>query len=65
VDHQVLNLEMTDGTTMSFTMCAFSNDISRYSKFMGTKGEITVYMSGHYFDRTYIKVNLFDAENTE
>lgn len=65
VDHQVLNLEMTDGTIMSFTMCAFSNDISRYSKFMGTKGEITVYMSGHYFDRTYIKVNLFDAENTE
>ena len=46
-------------------LCAFSNDISRYSKFMGTKGEITVYMSGHYFEKTSIKVCLFDAKNTE
>ncbi|MDD3262111.1 MAG: Gfo/Idh/MocA family oxidoreductase, partial [Oscillospiraceae bacterium] len=40
VDHQVVNLEMTDGTTMSFTMCAFTAQGGRYAKFMGTKGDI-------------------------
>lgn len=40
VDHQVVNLEMTDGSTMSFTMCGFTSDTSRYAKIMGTKGDI-------------------------
>ena len=44
VDHQVVNLRMTDGTTMSFTMCGFTPDISRYARFMGTKGELRVDM---------------------
>lgn len=44
VDHQVVNLRMTDGTTMSFTMCAFTPETSRYARFMGTKGEIRVDM---------------------
>ncbi len=44
VDHQVVNLKMTDGTTMSFTMCGFTPEISRYARFMGTKGEIRVSM---------------------
>ena len=44
VDHQVVNLKMTDGTTMSFTMCAFTPETSRYARFMGTKGEIRVDM---------------------
>lgn len=46
VDHQVVNLRMTDGTTMSFTMCGFTPEISRYARFMGTKGEIRVDMLG-------------------
>lgn len=46
VDHQVVNLRMTDGTTMSFTMCGFTPEISRYARFMGTKGEIRVEMKG-------------------
>ncbi len=46
VDHQVVNLRMTDGTTMSFTMCAFTPETSRYARFMGTKGEIRVDMTG-------------------
>ena len=45
VDHQVVNLNMTDGSTISFTMCAFTDTGSRYSKFMGTKGEIIADMS--------------------
>ena len=44
VDHQVVNLNMTDGTTMSFTMCGFTAETSRYAKFMGTRGEVIVDM---------------------
>lgn len=40
VDHQVVNLCMTDGSTISFTMTGFTEENSRYTKFMGTKGEI-------------------------
>ncbi len=40
VDHQVVNLVMTDGTTMHLTMCAFTAQGGRYAKFMGTKGDI-------------------------
>ena len=40
VDHQVVNLNMEDGSTISFTMTGFTEENSRYTKFMGTKGEI-------------------------
>ena len=40
VDHQVVNLEMEGGLTVSFTMSAF-NDGGRYAKFMGTRGYMT------------------------
>ena len=40
VDHQVVNMNMTDGLTVSFTMCGFTADCSRYAKLMGTKGQI-------------------------
>ena len=40
VDHQVVNICMTDGSTISFTMSGFTEENSRYTKFMGTKGEI-------------------------
>lgn len=40
VDHQQTNLLMEDGTTISFTMCAFTESCYRYFKAMGTKGEI-------------------------
>lgn len=46
VDHQVVNLKMTDGTTMNFSMCGFTPDISRYARFMGTEGELRVNMAG-------------------
>jgi len=40
VDHQQMLLQFEDGTTMSFTMCAFTEDCYRYFKAMGTRGEI-------------------------
>ena len=44
VDHQVVNLNMTDGSTMSFTMSGLSADMGRYARFYGTKGEMVVNM---------------------
>lgn len=49
VDHQVVNMGMTDGSTISFTMCAFSSG-SRYAKFMGTKGDIIADMQYNTID---------------
>lgn len=44
VDHQVVNLEFEGGITASFTMCAFTHDIGRSLKIMGTKGELRAVM---------------------
>lgn len=41
VDHQVVNMQMTDGSSMQMTMSAFTAHGGRYSKIMGTHGEIT------------------------
>lgn len=57
VDHQVVNLNMTDGSTISHTMCAFTATGSRYAKFMGTRGEIVADMT----DNT-IKITEFGKE---
>lgn len=59
VDHQVVNLNMTDGSTMSFTMCGFSASIARYAKFHGTKGELIVNMDSNDMDQNVIEVNLY------
>jgi predicted dehydrogenase len=40
VDHQVVNIEFSSGTTAAFTMCGFTKDINRTIKLMGTEGEI-------------------------
>lgn len=40
VDHQVVNLLLEDGVTVSFTMCAFTADGGRELRIMGTMGEI-------------------------
>lgn len=69
VDHQVVNLEMTDGSTISFTMCGFTEDNSRYTKFMGTKGQIVADMGANLIKVTrfgqpeeVIDVSKFDAD---
>ena len=40
VDHQVVTMEFENQVTVSFTMCGFTNEISRTLKIMGTRGEI-------------------------
>jgi predicted dehydrogenase len=40
VDHQQTNLLMEDGSTIHFTMCAFTEDCYRTFRAMGTLGEI-------------------------
>ncbi|NPV54476.1 MAG: Gfo/Idh/MocA family oxidoreductase [Firmicutes bacterium] len=40
VDHQLVNLEFENDVTISFSMCAFTNECTRTMKLMGTKGEI-------------------------
>ncbi len=45
VDYQVVNVEMTDGSSMSFTMSAFTQFNTRQAKFMGSMGELDVDMN--------------------
>lgn len=45
VDHQVVNVEMTDGSTLNFTMCGLTEQNTRFAKFMGTKGELVADLS--------------------
>jgi predicted dehydrogenase len=40
VDHQVVNMEFANSVTVAFTMSAFTRDVSRTIKLMGTKGEV-------------------------
>ena len=40
VDHQVVNMEMEDHSTISFTMCAFGQKVHRTIRVMGTMGQI-------------------------
>ncbi len=52
-DHQVVNMEFANGVTAVFTMCAFSSDISRTIKLLGTNGEIRGIMG---IEKTEIEV---------
>jgi len=40
VDRQVVNLELEDGVTVSFSMCGFTRHINRTILIMGTRGQI-------------------------
>ncbi len=50
VDHQVVNLLLEDGATINFTMCAFTSKGSRFTKIMGTKGDIEANMGTNIID---------------
>lgn len=52
VDHQVVNLNMEDGSTISFTMCGFTSSNSRHMKIMGTLGDITANMQTNIIEIT-------------
>ena len=40
VDHQIVNMQFAGGVTASLTMCAFTQEMTRELKVMGTLGEI-------------------------
>ena len=41
VDHQVVNVERTDGSTFGFTMTGFTEHNTRFARFFGTAGELS------------------------
>lgn len=43
-DHQVSIMAFENGVTATFNLCAFTNEVTRTMKFMGTKGEIRGHM---------------------
>ncbi len=45
VDHQVVNMQLEQDITVTFSMCAFSARCDRYIKVMGTLGELEGYLS--------------------
>lgn len=57
VDHQVVNLLFDNEVTVNFTMTAFTHDVSRSFKFMGTKGELR----GHQL-KNEIEIHNFSGE---
>lgn len=71
VDHQTLNMEFESGATVVFTMNAF-NEGGRFTKIMGTKGEIVANMEDEnidvytFSDREHhsYKVNDFVADSS-
>ncbi|GHO78763.1 oxidoreductase [Ktedonobacter sp. SOSP1-85] len=56
VDHQVVSLQFDNDVTAAFTMCAFTDDVTRKIKLMGTKGEMWGTMAR---DTNQIEVNEF------
>lgn len=60
VDHQVVNLELENGATVNFTMCAFTSGGGRTVKVMGTMGDIWADM-----DQNVIRCTPFGGETTE
>ncbi len=55
VDHQVVNLDLEGGATVSFTMCAFTKKCARHMRIMGTMGEIVADMETNTIDvRPYL-----------
>jgi predicted dehydrogenase len=59
VDHQVVTIEFANGITAAFTMCAFTNDVYRTIKLMGTKGEIRGVISR---DKCEIEIQEFPTQ---
>ena len=59
VDHQVVNLNMTDGSTMSFSMNGHTADFARHAQFCGTKGEMKVTMGGLDLEEDFIETSIF------
>ena len=53
VDHQVVSIEFANQVTAAFTMSAFTNEISRTIKLMGTQGELRGAMEKNEIEITH------------
>lgn len=62
VDHQIINMNMTDGSTMSFAMSGLTADFARHAQFCGTKGEMKVTMGSWDLDEDMIEVSVYGPE---
>jgi predicted dehydrogenase len=62
VDHQVVSLEFANGVTAAFTLSAFTGDVSRTIKLMGTEGEIRGVVDR---DRSELEVRSFVTRRQE
>lgn len=62
VDHQVVNLNMTDGSTMSFAMNGHTADFARHAQFCGTKGEMKVTMGDWKVENDMIETMIFGPQ---
>ncbi len=60
VDHQVLTIAFANEVTAAFTMCAFTDDVSRSIKLMGSNGELRGIMDKH---RSEIEVFQFSPRS--
>lgn len=61
VDHQVVAMEFENHVTVAFTMSAFTRDISRTLKIMGTRGELRADMEGNWVEiREFITNNTYE-----
>jgi predicted dehydrogenase len=60
VDHQIVNMEFENGVTAAFTMCAFTKNMTRKIKIMGTNGEI----HGD-IEKNIIEISEFSSGNQE
>lgn len=53
VDHQVVNMNYASGTTVTFTMAAFTHNATRTMRLMGTHGEMRVIFGEPYAIEVY------------
>jgi len=64
VDHQVVSMEFEDSVTVIFSMTAFTPEISRSIKIMGTKGQMKVHTVPHTIEITKFKAYPQTEERT-
>lgn len=72
VDHQVVNMEFSEGTTATFSMVGFTAETDRTIKIMGTKGELVGSMDQNSITVTrfkhapeHINVDISDVKGGE
>jgi len=67
VDHQVVNLEMESGLTITFSLCGLTDRTGRYMSIMGTKGYLVADMEKNRLEITRFgeKTRVVDFAETD